>query len=71
MCGEIIFFLVSGNVYKCVCENEICNFTLMCQQIERMGGRDTVASLIETVSVCVRFFLIYSLLEKQLALFPS
>lgn len=54
MCGEIIFFfLVSGNVYKCVCENEICNFTLMCQQIERMGGRDTVASLIETVSLCV------------------
>lgn len=48
------FFWVSGNVYECVCENKICNFTLMCRRIEwRTGARDTVVSLIETVFVCV------------------
>lgn len=54
MCGEIIF----GEwecvyEYMCACEKDICNSTLMCQQLERMGDRDTIASLMETECVCV------------------
>lgn len=52
--GEIIF----GEwecvyEYMCACEKDICNSTLMCQQLERMGDRDTIASLMEMECVCV------------------
>lgn len=74
MCGEVVFW-VSGNVYECVCENKICNFTLMCRRIEwRTGARDTHSCVTYRDSLCVYVredFLIYSFSKKQFALFPS